>query len=286
MKFDSSGKWKFQRLAEAERAQSRKKKWGKRQKDTQKYGLDIGYSFDWLMSEQASSSEVASLAKKAIKRDRALQTATILNACLVNSTDGFYNANFSAIEQMDRPPTYGTNVFGPTHNHYVASGAAALTLATITAMKEHVKQHGYNRNLWGMMNTDMVKQVEDLAGWTGGTAANPVSGAIVDQVAIDGFAGRLLGINWKTTEWMPDNYLLLIAEPEGGGDKPLRYIQKKNPSAKGLILTPGSYDVKYPLINADYIHWLEALVVLRGAGVCYRIATTWTDPNVMTNVRE
>ncbi len=46
VKFDSSGKWKFQRLAEAERAQSRRKRWGKRQKDTQKYGLDIGYSFD------------------------------------------------------------------------------------------------------------------------------------------------------------------------------------------------------------------------------------------------
>ena len=284
IKFDATGHWKFQRLGEAEKPQSRKKVWGKYQKDTEKYGLDIGYTFDWLMSETASSSEVVRLARKAVSRDRALQTVTILNECLQKG--GFYDTTFSATERLQLPPSYGANTFTATHQHYNASGSATLTLSAITAMKEHIKQHGYKSNMWGLMNADMTKQVEDLAGWYGGSAANPQSGKIVDQVAIEGFVGRLLGVDWKETEWMPDNYLMIVGTGGDDAGKPLRYIQKKNPSAKGLILTPGSYDPKYPIIDADYIHWLEAKVIARGAGVVYKIATTWTDPDVTTNVIE
>ena len=87
-KFDASGKWKFQKLAEGEKPASRKKEYGKKQKDTVKYGLDVDYTFDWLVSEMASSQEVASLASKAIERDRALQTAIILETALTSGTDG------------------------------------------------------------------------------------------------------------------------------------------------------------------------------------------------------
>jgi hypothetical protein len=66
-----------------------------------------------------------------------------------------------------------------------------------------------------------------------------------------------------------------------------RFIQKRNPSAKGLILTPGSYDAKYPIIDADYLHWLEALVVQRAAGVAYYLTTgAYTSPTITTNVIE
>lgn len=283
VKFDASGQWKFQELAEAEKPRSKKNVYGKRQQDVSKYGLNIGYTFDWLMSEQASSEEVARMAAKAIERDRALQTASILDTCLVKDSEKcFYDGSFTSLERMAVPPTYGANTFTAAHTHYNASGSTTLTLATITAMKEHIKQHGYKTQLWGLCNADMSRQVEDLAGWTA-AATIPVSGKVVDEVAIEGWQGRLLGIDWKETEWMPDNYLMIIGTVSGM-DKPLRYVQKKNPSAKGLILTPGSYTPKYPIIDADYIHWLNSMVIQRGAGVVYRINTTWTNPTVLTNV--
>ena len=101
VKFDASGQWKFQELAEAEKPRSKKKEWGKRQQDTSKYGLDIGYTYDWLMSENSSSEEVSRLATKAIERDRALQTAVILDACLVkDSGKCFFDGSFTAIEYV------------------------------------------------------------------------------------------------------------------------------------------------------------------------------------------
>ena len=284
VKFDSSGHWKFQKLAEAEKPQSKKKVWGKYQKDTEKYGLDIGYTFDWLMSEIASSEEVVRLAKKAVARDRALITAVILDECLTDggstTPGGWYNGNFSANENMQTPPTYGQNTFLSSPSHYVASGSTSLTLATITAMKEHIKQHGYKGGIWGLCNADMVKKIEDLAAWTQTITSNP----IIDRVAVDGFAGRMLGVDWKETEWMPDDYLMIVGTGGDDAGKPMRYIQKKNPSARGLILTPGSFDSRYPIIDADYLHWLEALVIARGAGVVYKLATAYSSPDLLTNV--
>jgi hypothetical protein len=287
IKFDASGQWKFQKLGEAEKPVSRKKVWGKMQKDTTKYGLDIGYTFDWLMSEIASSEEITRMANKAINRDRALQTTVILDECLTSG--GFFDGSFTPNEVMNTPPTFGANVFTAAHNHYVGSGSATLTLATITAMKVHIKEHGYKGQLWGLMNSDMTRNVEDLAGWYGTTAGTTtIPGKVVDNVSIEGFAGRLLGVDWKETEWMPTDYLMIVGVQAEGGEKPVRYIQKKNPSAKGLILAPGSYDPKYPIIDADYIHWLEALIVLRGAGVVYYVNSTssYSNPTVTTNVVE
>jgi len=287
IKFDASGQWKFQKLGESEKPTSKKKAWGKMQKDTAKYGLDIGYTYDWLMSEAASAEEIGRMAAKAVARDRALQTVIILSELLTSG--GFFSGSFSANEKMTLPPTFGANTFAATHSHYVSAGSATITLATITAMKLHLREHGFGGgNIIGFMNSDMVKNIEDLAGWTGtSVGTNGLANPVVDGVSIDGFAGRLLGINWKVTEWMPTDYLIVMGTPATGEDKPCRYIQKKNPSAKGLILTPGSYDPKYPIIDADYIHWLEALVVMRGAGVAYQLTTgAYTNPSITANVIE
>ena len=286
IKFDASGQWKFQKLAESEKPTSKKKAWGKMQKDCAKYGLDIGYTFDWLMSEAGSSEEIGRMAAKAVARDRALQTVVILDELL--TTGGFFDGTFSAAEVMKTPPTYGANEFTASHSHYVSSGSATITLATITAMKLHLKEHGAgNGRILGFMNSDMVRNIEDIAGWYGTTASTVIPNPVIDGVALDGFAGRLLGVDWKSTEWMPTDYLLLIGLPAAGEEKPCRFIQKRNPSAKGLILTPGSYDAKYPIIDADYLHWLEALVVQRAAGVAYYLTTgAYTSPTITTNVIE
>jgi hypothetical protein len=285
IKFDVSGNWKFEKLGEGQMPQSKKIVWGKTQKDAEKYGLNIGYTYDWLMSDLASSENIRRMINKAIEQDRALQTAIVLDECL--QTGGWFDGTFTAAEVITAPVTFGANTFTGAHTHYNTAGSATLTLATITSMKEHVKHHGFKGQLWGLMNANMTKAVEDLAGWTA-AATVPVSSKIVDEVAIEGFTGRLLGVNWKECEWMPDNYLLLVGTYEGrAGEKPLRYIQKKNPAARGLILTPGTRP-DYPIINSAYIHWLESKIIIRGAGVVYQLSTAsaYTAPSITDNVIE
>ena len=76
-KFPINDRWKFEKLGEAEKPTSRMIEYGKRQKDTEKYGLGITYTYDWLMSEMASSSEIAKLAARALTTDRQVVTSTI-----------------------------------------------------------------------------------------------------------------------------------------------------------------------------------------------------------------
>jgi hypothetical protein len=183
---------------------------------------------------------------------------------------------------MTTPPSYGTLTFTATHTHYVASGSTTLALSAITAAKEHIKEHGYNGEIWGLANADFIKKIEDLAGWASLTTSSfPIPVKVVDGISVDGFKGMMLGINWKETQWMPDGYFMLVGTVAGEGN-PVRYIQKKNPAAKGLILAPGSYDPKYPIIDATYLHWLAAQVLARGAGVVYYLESTWADPTAIT----
>ena len=287
-KFDASGKWKFQKLAEGEKPASRKKEYGKKQKDTVKYGLDVDYTFDWLMSDMASSTEIASLASKAIERDRALQTTVVLDACLTSDTDGFWNGSYTSDEKITTPPTFGNNTFTAAHTHYVATGSTTLALSNITAAKKHIKEHGFKGRIIGFGNADFINKVEDLAGFsfTGSAVQIKVPTDLIDQVTIEGFRGRLLGIDWVETEWMPDGYFLLVGQAQGA-DRPIRFIQKKNPSAHGLLLMPGSYDPRYPIIDATYIHWLAAQVLYRSAGVVYQLtASAFSSPTITGNVIE
>ena len=285
-KFPINDKWKFQKLAEAEKPINRKIVYGKRQKDTEKYGLGITYTFDWLMSEMASSQEIARLAAKAISTDRDVITSTILDVCLNSSgSDGWYNGGtFDSAEKVTNPPNYGVLTFATTHNHFNATGAATLRLSDITAAKEHLKEHGYKGVIYGFCNADFTKDVEDLAGFFKTTTATyQAVGSLENEVVVDGWRGRLLGINWKETQWMPDDYFLLIGT-RAGEDNPVMFIQKKNPSAKGLILTPGSYDTRYPLIDATYLRWFSAQIAYRGAGIAYQVtSSSYSSPGMTDN---
>ena len=284
-KFPINEKWKFQKLGEAEKPTSRRLRYGKRQKDADKYGLGVTYTFDWLMSEQSSSQEIAKLAAQAISTDRDVITSVVLDACLKSAgTDGFYNGSFSTSEIIINPPNFGVQTFASTHTHYVSTLNATLRVSDITAAKEHIKEHGYKGEIFGLCNGDFVKKIEDLAGFFVTTTATYSGvGSLENEVMIDGFRGRLLGVNWKETEWMPDDYFLLIGT-RSDQDKPVMIAQKKNTSAQGLILTPGSFDVRYPLIEASYLRWFAAQIAYRGAGVAYKVsASAYTDPSMTGN---
>lgn len=288
----NTSSWKFRKLGEIEKPTSHKIVYGKRQRDCEKYGLGITYTFDWLMSEQASSSEVAKLAAKAIATDRELVTAVLIeNALKSADSNGFYaGANYyDTNEKQDRPSPYGSLTFTTAHTHYVATSSATLRVSDLTAAKEHIKEHGWGAPFVGLCNADFIKDLEDVLGLFVTTTANYafVGNAMQEQLIRDGFRGRLLGIDWVETQWMPDEYALIIGS-RAGEDKPIRFIQKKNPSAHGLILTPGSYNAAYPLIEASYLRWFTTQVLYRGAGYAmYKAATsTYANPSITSNVVE
>jgi len=284
--FDVSGQWKFEDLGESSIPKAKKIVLGKKQKDTKKRGLRIGYTYDWLVSEMASADQILRLTKKAVGRDRALITATILDAMLQKTVDGFFNGSFDTYEKLTAPPSYGANSFTSSHSHYVATGSSTLSLANITAAKKHIKEHGFKGNIWGFCNADFISKIEDLGGWAAQSQTNfIVPTTVVNNISVEGFRGKLLGINWKETEWMPDDYFLLVGENDSQVIKPVNYIQKKNPAGKGLKLLPGN-TAGYPLIDSYYIHFLAAQVILRAAGVVYYLGSSWTDPNVLANVVE
>ena len=281
-------RWKFQKLGEIEKPTSHKLVWGKRQRDTDKYGLGITYTFDWLMSESASSSEVARMAAKAVQADRDLISSVVLENAMTNtSANGFYaGANYyDSGEKQDRPSPYGNNVFAASHTHYNATGSATLRVSDLTAAKEHIKEHGWGAPFIGFCNADFIKDLEDLLGLFVTTTATYGFGStgMQDEVMRNGFKGRLLGIDWVETQWMPDDYFLIVGS-RAGEDKPIRFIQKKNPSAKGLLLTPGSYNAAYPLIEASYLRWFTTQVLYRGSGyVGYITSSAYSAPSMTTN---
>lgn len=285
-KFPANDRWKFQKLGEGGTPDYKKIIWGKRQMDTTKYGLGLGYTLDWLFSGEATETEILKRNKLAIARDRVLQESVILNVMARSSTDGFFNGSFTSNEKMTTPISYGANSFNATHTHYVGAGSSTLALSYITAAKEHIKQHGYNKNLLGFANADFMKQVEDLAGWAALTSTSfVISNKIVDNIAVEGFKGRLLGIDWKETEMIPDGYFMLVGESATMPEKAVSYIQKAKPAGQGLKLFRGN-DPDYPIIESFYIHWLAAQVALRGAGVMYYLASSWTNPTITGNIIE
>lgn len=287
-KFDSSGQWKFQKLGEGEKPRYRSQVHGKKQKDAVKYGIGIGYTYDWLISQEGSSEEVASKVRKAIERDRALETTVILDSILTNAADGFWNGSFAAEEKLSLPPSFGNNTFTASHTHYVASGNTSLKLTDIVTAKAKCKEHGHKGPFIGLANGNTIADIENLAGWAARSSSEfPVQNRVIDDVAIEGFSGRLLGVDWIETEWIPDDYIV-VSSPEIPGEarRPINFIQKANPSARGLVLLPGSFDARYPIVDAWYAHWLAAQVIFRGAGHVTQFASTYASPNVLANTVE
>ncbi len=89
------------------------------------------------------------------------------------------------------------SAFTTAHTHYNASGGStgSFALSYITAAKQHLKHHGYGGRFIGFINSDMTQKIEDAAAWT---TTNLPASKVIDNVAIEGFAGRLLGIDPKT----------------------------------------------------------------------------------------
>ena len=258
--------------------------WGRRQKDATKYGLDIGYPFDWLMSEQASSKEILRIVEKAISRDEALQKCLMFDACLKSSTYGFFNGAFDSLEKRDRPPIFKNQKFMPDHSHYIALDKKNFSLENLTFGKEHISEHIAKQNDFiCFVNSDTAKKIDNFHRIK--KASCTLLKNTSNEITLSNFIGisQDAEIMFFEDEWMPDDYLLLLALTD---DKILSFIEKRNPSAKGLFFNPSGWDSKTHLINSEFLHWCSVFVLRREAGVVLYLGKEWKDPEVIANVVE
>lgn len=280
--FDT-GRYKYERLSEGEMPKERKIIWGKRQRDAEKFGHNIGYTWDWLLSEQASRKNTMARLGQAIERDKALLLSLMLETCLVSSANGFYNGEFEKMEEMDRPPKneFKGITFEKDHSHYLAFAKKELDQEIIDETLTHIKHHFPWDIFLLFCNSDMKTRIKCFA------SRNKPKKEKVNGQIIDDYVGKILSkddleIACIQLNWMPDNYFLVIGTSQGRR-KPLMFIQKRNPAAKGLILEPGRRP-DYPIIDSVFIRFLTFRVLERGAGVGLFLGQKWKNPEITGHI--
>lgn len=193
-----------------------------------------------------------------------------------NAGYGLYNGEFSTEEVITTPPQYGQNTFAANHTHYYRTGAATIALSDITAAKQTIRHHGHMGRLVGLINSNVVRTLENLALFTASTLTrSPIS----DQVSVFGFTDRfqLLGVEWLASENIPDGYFVMVELNEAGEDRMI--VQFEPPQLGGLRLMPGPVN-NYPLVESFFERFANWKIWRRGAAVSVQIATagSYTNP--------
>lgn len=274
----------FSALGEAEVPSSDKLTWARFKGTTSKTGAAFGYTFDFL--KDASSDMIDRTQAAIYDADRLQIQNLILAACLDGSTvRGFWNAAYDretadplAYGELCAPPAFGQNTFGSLHNHYEALGTTTPALTQFTNAKQHIAEHGHGGPYVCWINSAEVERLENLATWTSTYTANP----IIDRVAIEGFSGSMLGINFYQTEAIPAGYVLIVSLGKGTYDQPVKFIQASNPTFRGLIYKAGTTDADYPIVDSYFLRWANTKVWARGAGYVMWLnsSTTYTTPTL------
>lgn len=281
VKYDAT-KWSWELLSEGILPKGKKIIWAKRQRDAEKFGLNIGYSWDWLLSEMASSKNILEILEQTKIRDKILNKVIILNTCLQSSTYGFFNGDFCKTETITAPPKCKDKSFKREHSHYLACPKKKIEESEIKTALKHIREHGYEKVIYCLFcNHDMKQKINCFS------EKNKPMSKNVFGFFLDDFSGKITTDNDEVLcfeeSWMPDRYFLFLAVKEWL--KPLVFIEKKNPAIRGLILCPGQR-LDEPLVDSAFIHWLNAMVLERGAGVVLYLGRKYKDPKMKAYIIE
>ncbi len=282
--------FKMQELGPMARPDPQQQVWGRKQKDVRKFGNGFAYTYEWL-ARTRSTKDIQEAQKRCFQADENLVNALVIDMLLASNTHyGLINTLYGLAEPLSAPPPYGQNAFTAAHTHYTTTGTAALsTLTPITAATEHLAEHGHSGPYMALINSHNVMDIENMAAWNA-AATTPVPNPILDRVAVNGFRGRMLGIDWFETEWVPADYIIVISTPDAS--ELVGFVQFENPNAQGLVLFNDSIPLtrenlnqvpvgSYPLTNTYYIRWCNTYVLLRTAAVVIQVTTgSYSRPSV------
>jgi len=222
----------------------------------------LGFGFTKQAIQDSTADELRETQAEALRADQRLLTKRFFAKVMSPATDkGFWDGNESVA-----PPNFKGNTFTTAHTHYLASGSSSIKLADINRIKQHIQEHGYMGELWMLLNSGLVEDLENLAGWT--AAMTPVS--LIERIATEGFKAIKLfqGFNFVTDDWVPDGYLVALE----GQIQPIAMREPLQPAGRGLKLYEGPFS-DMPLREAYYEHRFDLEVVQRGAGAVMQITT-------------
>jgi len=268
---------------------------------------DLGARFTWQFLADADSGQVTAIQSAALDAHNRLVFEIVLSALYsnVNRTaviddlevpvKALYNADGTV------PPTYKTNTFDGTHNHYLVSGAATIDSGDLDELFEHLRHHGYSSENGVQqivaVNSREGKEIRKFRVADGDTYDFiPAQGQPQDRILEPGqqVSGGRIGATYQglraigtygemiivEDDLFPVGYVLVVGS--GGSmnlNNPVGIREHKNPALRGLRLVKGR-DADYPLIDSFYNCGLGSGIRQRGGAAVMQIkaSDSYTPP--------
>lgn len=263
---------------------------------------DLAARFTWQFLADAPQSRIDAVQNQALEADSRLVYNKVFRRLFNNTnsqatiTGNAYNVYTFWNADGNVPPSYKSNVFDGTHNHFLSSGAATVDPGDLQAMLDHLVHHGYDETL-GYRIVLMVNraQGETIRLFRSGTA-----GATYDFIPAQGSPAFLLPQNVSIIgspqqipatlngfkvignygpiivieeDAIPTSYMVMFAT--GGPDSiqnPIGIRQHANAALRGMRLVKGR-EPDYPLIDSYYVRGMGTGVRHRGASVVMQVTT-------------
>jgi len=266
---------------------------------------DLAARFTWMYLANAPANQVDATAAMALEADNRnvfnLVMKTVFNNTRRTNEKGTTVYPWYAGVAGDLPPAVGSTTFADSHNHFVTTGTATLTAASVENLYDLIAEHGYKAAL-GYRHVLLVNKAEAdyMRNWrsaaNGGTSP-ATGGGLYDFVPAQGTPSFLVpdnlrienasqppstyqGMtvvgqygNWLVVEeeYIPAGYLVGFAT--GGPENvqnPVVLREHPNASLRGLRLVKGRTP-DYPLIDSFYNRGIGSGINTRGAGAVLQV---------------
>lgn len=274
---------------------------------------DLAARYTWQYLADATQAMVDSVANASVEAYYRKQMVEMLKAVYsnVNSTATIRGNAYTVYRFYNNdgtvPPTYKTNTFLGTHNHYVQSGAATVDAGDLTEIIDDFASHGYTPEL-GYRIVIMVNKAEGdvIRGFR--STANGGSGRY-DFIPSTGQPAQIMNVTTQVIgqtpppstifgpainglnvigvygnayivqdDWHPAGYLFGFAT--GGTqslNNPLGLREHAQSSLRGVRLVQGKQP-NYPLIDSFWAAGFGFGTRQRGAGYVIKIGSSGYAP--------
>ena len=262
---------------------------------------DIAIRYTWKFLAEATAGQVENRHNMVLEADNRLVFNKVLKTIFnnVNSTTDIRKQNYTVYKFYNNdgtvPPAYKSYNHAGTHNHYITSGAAAVTSGDLDDMEEHLAHHGYGvqggATLILLVNRTELAVIRNFRVATGASydfipnqgqppwlLPTNVGGVVGNQGAaipaqVNGLAVAGRYGNWLVVEedYVPTKYLVGFATGgENQASNPVGIREHQNAALRGLRLVKGA-EPDYPLIESYYNRGFGTGIRHRGAGIVMEI---------------
>lgn len=277
---------------------------------------DLASRYTWQFLADAQSNQVDSVANAAVEAYYRLQLTQVLRTVFnptnlsANIQGTAYNVYKFYNNDGTTPPTYKSNTFTSSHNHYVTSGNATLDSGDVEAIENDLVSHGYDPIQNGNRLVLMVNKAQGdvIRTWKLGVTNNNSAVAKYDFIPAVGYPGQLVTVDPSTQligavrpantlnglpvignyglftvvqdDNMPSGYMFGFATGgEANLSNPVGVREHANASLRGLRLVKGR-NPDYPLIDSFWAVGFGTGVRHRGGGFVMQVSASgsYTTP--------